>query len=215
MIDEAIYGQYLAALLEGDRSQGLHIVSQLLEEGVETEILYTNLFQRSLYRIGELWEQNRISVAVEHLATAITEMLLATAYPTILSGRSSAGKRAIVSCSVNEYHQVGARMVADMMEAHGWDAWFLGANTPTEYLVQLIQEKRPDVLGLSLSIYFNMASLQKMIEVVRSHYPNLDILLGGQAFRWGGTELAGAFPRTEFLPSLRELIQAIGPGEGR
>ena len=36
-------------------------------------------------------------------------------------------------------------MVADIMESHGWDAWFLGADTPLEDLLSLLQDKQPGV----------------------------------------------------------------------
>lgn len=211
MIDEAIYHQYLSDLMSGDRRRCAEAVSHLLENGMEVEALYTDVFQRSLYRIGELWEQNRISVAVEHLATAITEHLLSRVYPRILSEKTRNGRKAVISCSVNEYHQVGARMAADVMERRGWDTWFLGANTPVEDLLVMIQEKTPDVLGLSISIYFNMASLVKTIEIVRTNYPGLDIFIGGQALRWGGAEEIKQFANTVCIPSLPALIQVIGP----
>lgn len=38
--------------------------------------MYQDLVQRSLYEVGELWERGHVSVATEHLATAITESLL-------------------------------------------------------------------------------------------------------------------------------------------
>jgi MerR family transcriptional regulator, light-induced transcriptional regulator len=211
-IEDAVYQVYLSALLAGDRPQCMEVLNRFLREDLSVETLYTDLFQRSLYRIGELWEQNRISVAVEHLATAITESLLTAVYPQILDVRALSGRKAIISCSVNEFHQVGARMVADVLEVHGWDAWFLGANTPVEDLLQLIDEKRPDALGLSVSIYFNMGPLTRMMEKVRSHYKDLEILVGGQAFRWGGTDIAGRFPNTTYIPSLHDLIQTIDTG---
>ena len=77
-------------------------------------------------------------------------------------------------------------MVADILDSQGWDAWFVGANTPTRDLLLLIDEKKPDIVGLSVSIYFNMAPLMKMMEIIHSHYPDLELLVGGQAFRWGG-----------------------------
>ncbi|MFW6237267.1 MAG: cobalamin B12-binding domain-containing protein, partial [Desulfosudaceae bacterium] len=159
MIPETTYRRYLAALLAGDRAGCAALSRELLETGLAPEDLYTDLFQRSLYEVGELWEQNRVSVAVEHLATAVTESLLAAVYPHILGGETERRRKAVISCSVNEYHQVGARMVADIMETRGWDTWFLGANTPTADLLRMLQEKVPDMLGLSVSIYFNMAAL--------------------------------------------------------
>jgi methanogenic corrinoid protein MtbC1 len=210
MIDENLYEQYLIALLRGDRQQCMNIVLSLQETNIKAEKLYTDLFQRSLYQVGDLWEQNRISVAVEHLATAITENLISLIYPEILNNRIPLKRKAVISCSINEYHQVGARMVADIMESYGWDCWFLGANTPIEDLLTLIQEKNPDLLGLSVSIYSNMLPLKNMIDQVRAHYPQLDIFVGGQAFRWGGVDFFNSIQKLAYIPSLEDLTQEIG-----
>ncbi len=61
------YDDYLAALLRGDRAQCKRIVHELLADGMPVRTLYTDVFGASLYREGELWESNRISVATEHL----------------------------------------------------------------------------------------------------------------------------------------------------
>lgn len=47
--------------------------------------------------------------------------------------------------------------------------------SPAEDLLRLIREKEPDVVGLSVSVYFNMSPLKRMIETVRAHCANLDI----------------------------------------
>jgi methanogenic corrinoid protein MtbC1 len=204
-ITDSVYDRYLGALLSGDSTACTRQVQQVLDADVAIATLYTDLFQRSLYRVGELWETNRISVAVEHLATAITERLLAGVYPRVLSMRQPARHKAVVSCGVNEYHQVGARMVADVMELNGWDAWFLGASTPVKDLLSLIDEKKPDLVGLSLSMYFNLGPLKDLIQTLKAHYRQLDILIGGQAFRWGGSDIAGQFANVTYVPSLETL----------
>jgi len=209
MITNELYCQYLHALLQGDMRRCSAIVTGLLENNTDIATLYTELFQKSLYRGGEVWEVNRISVAVEHLATAITERMLAGVYPTLLSGVQANGRKALISCSVNEYHQIGARMVADIMETQGWDVCFLGANTPTDAMLQMIEERPPELLGLSVSIYFNMASLHKMIEVVRASFPDLDIFVGGQGFRWGGADIGKKFANIEYVASVTNLDTII------
>lgn len=205
MISQEQYSCYFDALLQGNTHQCAKIVTDLLEKNTSVTTIYTELFQKALYKIGELWEMNRISVAVEHLATAITERMLTNVYPTLLTGVQANGRKAIISCTVNEYHQVGARMVADVMETQGWDACFLGANTPAEDMLLMIQEKKPEILGLSISIYFNMASLHKMIELVRASFPNLDIFVGGQGFRWGGRDIGKKLSNIEYVASITTL----------
>jgi methanogenic corrinoid protein MtbC1 len=210
MIAEKIYSRYLDHLLEGKRGECSRIVSHLLDQDVEIKTLYTDLFQKSLYRVGELWEFNKISVAKEHLATAITEGLLNLTYPRLFASEHRHPDRTvIISCTANEFHQVGGKMVADIFELNGWDAHFLGANTPVDHMLAFIQETQPDMVGLSLSIFFNLASMKSEIEAIRSEFHNLDLAIGGQAFRFGGVDIIKRYSGIEYIPSLYELERFI------
>jgi len=211
LISDEIYNAYLQALLAGERAQCVELVNRLLERRIPLYDLYVNLFQRAMYQVGELWEFNRISVAVEHLATAITEGLLTLVYPLIFAAEHI-GKKAVISCVASEYHQLGGKMAADFFELNGWDSYFLGANTPAEELLKLLQDKKPDLLGLSLSIYFNMDSLHRVLEQVRGSFPELPVLVGGQAFRWGGRDIAEKYPVVTYLPTLIDLESFIQKG---
>ena len=208
MITEATYDRYLSHLLAGNRFECRKIVEKLLAAEVDIRDLYLSIFQRSLYRVGELWETNRISVATEHLATSITESLLTLVYPELFSAEH-VGKKAIISCGLNEFHQVGGRIVADILELNGWDSYFLGANTPAQDLVQYIDKKQPDMLGMSLSIYFNMPALVEMVVEVRASFPRLDVIVGGQAFRWGGADALKDCANVILVPSITELENLI------
>jgi methanogenic corrinoid protein MtbC1 len=211
MIPDALYEQYFNALLKGDRSTCTKIVQDLLDQGLEIKALYRLLFERALYAVGNLWERNKISVAKEHLATAITENLLNLVYPYLFK-KHGINKRAVVSCAANEYHQIGGKMVADLFEIHGWDSYFLGANTPTDQMVSFIHEIKPDILGLSLSIYFNLPALKREIEAINTHFPNLEIIIGGQAFAWGDVPSLNRFKNLSYLSSLDELEKQLEAG---
>jgi methanogenic corrinoid protein MtbC1 len=208
MIDEPLYQNYLKALLAGRRKQCHGMVQGLLDADIELKTLFIDLFQRSMYEVGELWENNRITVANEHLATSITESLLNLIYPALFAADHK-GKKAVISCSANEFHQIGGRMVADIFELNGWDGHFLGANLPHEDMSRFIQEFQPDVVGLSLSIIANLDNLKRGIEVVQTDFPNLDLLIGGQAFRWGGIDVIKRYSGTIYIASLEELENLI------
>lgn len=208
MITEELYQKYLKSLLTGDKVACLKIVKTLLENNIAIRDLYVELFQKSMYKVGELWEINEISVAREHLATAITESLLSITYPYIFKGEQTA-KKAIISCTANEYHQLGGKMVVDIFELYGWDAHFLGANTPPAELVSLIEEIKPDLVGLSLAVSFNLPSLITTLEEIKGNYQNLDILVGGHAFAYGGTDLLKNFSGTHYLESLSQLEDSL------
>ncbi len=209
MITERLYQEYLILLLDGNRRECTRIVKQLLDRNIEIKTLYTDLFQKSLYEVGRLWEFNKISVAKEHLVTAITEGLLNLVYPRLFDRSapdSSNNRKVVISCAANEFHQIGGKMVADMFELNGWNSQFIGANTPVDDMLAHIQDEKPDLVGLSVSVYFNMPALRAELAAIRGNFQHLDILVGGQAFNWGGTEIIRQFSATTYVPSLDRLI---------
>ncbi|MFA7240049.1 MAG: cobalamin B12-binding domain-containing protein [Sulfuricellaceae bacterium] len=185
VIDDTLYQRYLAALLAGDRMQCAGVAQDLAAKGTAIKDLYIHLFQRSLCRIGELWEQQQISVAVEHLATAITGRMLSLLQAQVFSG-ATRGRTIVIACIADEHHQIGSRMVADYCELLGLRAYFLGANMPLPDLLQLINQCRPTLLGLSVTLTANLPALLEALDALGSAFPDLPILVGGQAFRRGG-----------------------------
>ncbi len=206
MITDELYNTYQSNLLSGSRSACTQIVADLIHTDLSIKDLYVHLFQRSMYEMGTLWEQNKISVATEHMCTAITESLINMCYPLIFSAEHC-GKKAVITCTPGEYHHIGARMVADHFELHGWDGYFLGANTPTNELIRFIREHQPDLLAISMSVYFNLPNLKTLVDKIQREYPDLTILLGGQGFRWGGTDVFQSGDHIHFITSLDELEQ--------
>lgn len=203
-VTEDVYLEYLASLLAGDRANCRRIVLELLAGTLDIRDLYLNLFHRSLYDVGDLWERHCASVAVEHLAAAITESLMNLAYP-LLFARVHTGKSAIVACTANESHQIGCKMVADILELHGWHAYFLGANTPTPDLASMIEAKRPVIVALSLSLSDRFPDLFEALDMIRGRFPSVRILVGGQAFRHASANILVNYPGVACVPSLTAL----------
>ena len=208
MIAESQYQDYFNFLITSRKDACAEIVKAELARQTPIKEIYTGLFQRSMVEIGSLWEQNRISVATEHMATAITERLLHLLYPTLLQS-SPTDRKAIIACCADEYHQLGAKITADFFEGNGWDTIFLGANTPKNDLICMIDQQRPDLIGLSLSISHNLPMMIAAIEAVLHDFPNLDILIGGQAFSHGGAEHCLITPQVTHVDSLNTLEQLI------
>lgn len=204
MIPENIYAEYFDHLLTGNRKACDMTVRRLLEEDVALKDIHVHLFQRSMYEVGDLWEKNKISVSTEHLATAITESLLTLLYPRLFAV-PRIGKKAVVSCVVNEFHQLGGKIVADTFEFHGWDGYYLGADTPTRDLVLMVEEKKPDLVGLSLAVYSRVATLLSVLDELGHVFPGLPVLVGGQAFRSSGNAVIEKYRNASYIPSIDAL----------
>nr|WP_240486770.1 cobalamin-dependent protein [Hyalangium minutum] len=176
--------RYLAAQLAGDRREALRLlVDEGLLRGIPLQDIHLKIIQPAQYEIGRLWQENRISVAQEHLATAISQLALSHLYRHLPRDPSN-GKVVMVACVEGEMHEVGARMASDFLEMAGFDVRFLGANVPTGHLARMVREQTPDLLALSVSMTYHLPALRTALDQVRALAPRLPIAVGGLAFTW-------------------------------
>ncbi len=174
--------QFLDLLLKGNqRSAGALILDAYRHKNVSIHDLYLHVFQVTQREIGRLWQLNLISVAKEHYCTAATQLIMGQLYPYLFKGNLS-DKKVIVSCAQGELHEVGARMVADFFELDGWDSHFLGANTPTDAILDTIAEIEPQVLALSATMTFHVHEVAELIRQVKTLPRVPKILVGGYPF---------------------------------
>ena len=127
--------------------------------------------------------RNDISVAEEHVATAIVGRIAAALYPRFASVDAYRGE-AVVTAGQNEFHELGARMLADLLEMEGWDVTYLGANTPKEELLVNLKQKKPFMVALSIATVFNLNQVRQTIEMIKTDTETRDIkiMVGGLAF---------------------------------
>lgn len=175
---------FLAAILGGQRRAALTIVEEALRTGHSQVDIYVDVVSEVLHRVGRLWELNKISVAQEHIATSIAQYVVAAIYPKVAPPAIRRGNMVVTGVS-GELHQIGANLVADSMEANGWNVRFLGTNLPHSTVVSTIKEISADVLCISTTIVANLPAVVELVRAVRSDLGDRAprIILGGAAHR--------------------------------
>ncbi len=204
MIREVYYLDYFNGLLEGDRNRCRSVIDRLLEEKTDIIEIYTGLFQKSLYQVGKMWDQNKLSVGDEHLGTEITEELLYYCSSRITPSRQL-NKKALVSCVNKEFHKLGARMAADVFVLNGFETYFLGASTPTREILKYIDVKKPEYVGLSFSFYINIMKLLEVVREIKNNFPDQRIILGGRAELNGQAEVLTKYDDVLYFNTIEAL----------
>src|SRR5688572_4354269 len=113
---ERLRSDYLAALLHGERRAALKLVVEHgVRLGARVDDLHSAVIQECQREIGRLWQENLISIAQEHQATAISQLVLAHLYD--LAPRAADNdKRVVVACVEGELHDFPSRLVADALD---------------------------------------------------------------------------------------------------
>ena len=201
---------YLQSILIGARAGSARIVEEALAGGAGVFDIYSQVFQESLYEVGRLWEEGKISVSVEHRATAITQFVMAGIYSRALPARPSAPSRqAIVTGVAGELHQIGGNMVADVLEYAGWNVEFLGTDAPHSGILDAVQAQDSDLLCISTTMLFNVPNVVRLIRDVRARSPKLRVLTGGAVFR-AKPDLWADVGADGFAPNLHAAIDVAG-----
>ena len=175
--------QYLEFLLNGDRHSAGKMIIEAVDNGISVKDIYLHVFQNSLYEVGRLWQENKITVAQEHYITAATQLIMSQLYPYI-SNTQKTGKVLVATSVSKELHEVGVRMVADFFEMDGWNTFYLGANTPTESIIQTIISKKADLVLISATISSNIGEVIDLIHTIHRCAECRDpkIIVGGYPF---------------------------------
>jgi MerR family transcriptional regulator, light-induced transcriptional regulator len=178
-----IYDGYVAALQAGDRRRALRVAQAALDDGIDIRDLYLDVFQPAMHEVGRLWESNQFTVAQEHLATAITQSVMAQIYARIFTSPTQ-GRKVIATCIGGELHELGIRMVADFFEIEGYDVYYLGANMPVPDVVRMINDRRADILAISVTLGSHLPQARSLIQAVRASPQggHVKIMVGGQPF---------------------------------
>ncbi len=170
-------------MLLGDQPRRARsVVNELIEAGAAPRDVYLQVLAPALQQIGTRWECGQVSVAQEHLATAVVASLMATLATTMLVDVPRATGRVLLACTDSEMHTIGLRMVADFLEADGWEVLYLGAATPVEAIASMARDTQPDVVGLSTALQSHLPQVQAAIASMQQLPVTPWIFVGGQAY---------------------------------
>ena len=186
IIDEQLdlyFHRYVAALLKPDMTAAIRITDEYVKTPSQLSIWWEQIIQPAMYEIGHRWASGQITVGQEHLATAITQRVMAHYYPMILDLPRQKGT-IVVTASPGELHEIGVRIVADLFEVGGWNVHCTGANTPAQSITDLVQQTNARVLCISTTLATSLPAVSELIDQVRSDCQSAapHILVGGQAY---------------------------------
>lgn len=178
------FREYFEAVVGGDRRKAFGIVEQASAAGWGLGRLYLQLFQPALREVGRLWQEDRLTVAAEHMATSITQAAMARAYAAAYEPGDRHGPVLLAAGPQIEQHDLGLRMLCDLLDLEGWETIFLGGSMPLADLVEFVREKRPDVVALSAALPGHVEQVEQAIRAIREQADGKAplIIVGGIPF---------------------------------
>ena len=169
----------LDALIKGDQLSASLLVDTAISKHWEASHVYLHVIGHCLTEIGARWHAGDLSIATEHRATQMALRLLGNAQRAYVNGKRI-GQRAIITSVEGDTHLIGGMTFADLLRFEGWDVDFLGADTPTDALVELVENESPELVGLSVTIEEFLPNASKTVKGIK-RLPNPPVVVIGGA----------------------------------
>jgi methanogenic corrinoid protein MtbC1 len=178
--------RFLRAQLTGDRREAVRaLVEDGLARGASVLDLQAQVIQPAQEEIGRLWQLNLVTVAQEHVATAVARQALSALFERAPVPPRH-GKKIAIACVEGELHELPARLVADYLELDGFEVIYLGENVPQGDLAAMVRDQAPDLVGLSVTMSDHMPALRDAVARLRV-ITDAPILAGGRALELSGS----------------------------
>jgi methanogenic corrinoid protein MtbC1 len=132
-------------------------------------------------RLGELWHEGRLNVAVEHYVTKIVQQKLFSVINQLPMNAS--GPRVIIACPEREFREIGALAVAYLAATRGCQAYYLGPNLPQSDLGVFCERIEPDLVLLSMTETLPEDSLARLVDELESLSRQYPVAIGGRGAR--------------------------------
>lgn len=183
LLNKEDYKTVLDYLLNGYKDKARNLIMDIYNSGVEIEYIYFNILEKILKEVGKLWEIGKIDVWNEHY---VSENILDIMREVkSIQDNKKCNNLSLISLTAGaEEHNIGIKMLSDLLEVEGYNVTYLGSNIPTASIINAIRSKKPKVIAISVTIPNNVESAKNIIKAIRDefHEKAPKIIVGGLAF---------------------------------
>ncbi|GAB4342053.1 MAG: hypothetical protein Kow0037_29110 [Calditrichia bacterium] len=129
----------------------LFILSGMISIPKPLHEIYDHLITPVLHRLGELWENEKLSIVEEHLASQTIRLALDRLQALITIPREKIGTALCMNLS-NELHDIPLQMVGHILEKRGYRVLFSGQMTPFMGLEDVFNKVKVDRIYISSTV---------------------------------------------------------------
>lgn len=162
-----------------------------------------------LERIGEGWSERSVSVAQEHMASAVIRRVLGWVL-RVYEVRNGAPS-VVVATPPHHAHELGALMAAASAAAEGWNVTYLGPDLPVADLVSAVGLSGARAVAISAVYQPQGGDLLGVLRDTRARLPgDVTLLVGGSGALQVRAEAEAAGARViESLAEFRALLPRL------
>ncbi|GCE10256.1 MerR family transcriptional regulator [Tengunoibacter tsumagoiensis] len=176
-----IIQNHLIEIFQSLDEQTAHVLMGSVLSLYSVEQVCLGIVTPTLWKIGQLWEEGKITVTVEHFASNFFRALLTNRF--YVTPGPLQGPLVLVASAPQEAHELAALMLALFLRRQGIRVAYLGQSIETIGLLHTVRRLKPTLICLSVTMpnyISNLVQLSQLLQHIPIPRPTL--VFGGQAF---------------------------------
>lgn len=165
----------------GDYQACEQAIDEALASGLYPSEIMIGVLHPSLSRIGELWASGEITVADEHRFTTFSLHLLDR---LLIRHSAEVAPGVLLAPFEDNTHDIGMQIIQHIARERGIFCERLPVGTTRDELLDAIANRRPSIVGLSVSLVETVPAAMDFVRELSGKLPiGTAVILGGQGFR--------------------------------
>jgi methanogenic corrinoid protein MtbC1 len=148
---------------------------------------YDKLLKPVMYKIGDLWEQEKLDVTTEHASTNSAIGLIKVINEQVTTKtravETTSQYKTVICTPEGELHGLACNMIESLLLSKGVKVYNISTSIPTEFIIEYLRNLQPDIVFISITLIENIKPAERLIRQIRLKYNNdLPVVIGGSAF---------------------------------
>lgn len=169
--------QLYKKLTEGDTHASMLVYEDCIKMFRITDF-FDKILRPVMYKIGDDWKIGKISIATEHVASNSAQTLVKIIMDQVT--RMINKKKILICVPLGEEHHLGCDVLETYLSIKGFKVYNIGTAIPTESIINFINNNRPDVVLISITLEDNIVAGQRLVKKIKEQF-DIPILVGGFA----------------------------------
>lgn len=187
---EAVY----AAILSGNAKKAAAAVQAALEAGLPADQILNEACIPAMDEVGRLFEMGEKFVPEMLIAARAMQTGVNLLKPHLQEGNVKSLGKVVVGTVAGDLHDIGKNLVAMMLEGAGFQVIDLGTDVSPEQFVAVVQEQKPDLIGMSALLTTTMSAISTTLSALTEAgvRNQVKVIIGGAPVTQAFAESVGA-----------------------
>ena len=166
------------AIIKGLKDVSSDITKSLLENEKPLDIINNRIIP-ALNTIGKAFEEKKAYLPQLLMSADAASASFEIVKSKIGSSSSDTSRSVILATVKGDIHDIGKNIVKVLLESYGFTVYDLGRDVSPDTVCRQVEKTGCRLVGLSALMTTTVPSMEATIDILRSKYPDVAVMVGG------------------------------------